>query len=107
LVSVIAVLLVAGFMQDGTSGLPETFVAVAFGLVFLIGDPVAGASTQLGRWVFGVLAGLLIVVFDTMAGPDVATAAIVFASLLASLFAPLIDHFAVALIVRRRRIAHG
>lgn len=107
LVSAIAVLLVAGFIQNGPSGVPETVIAVAFGLVFLIGDPVAGASTQLGRWIFGALAGLLIVVFDTMAGPAVAPAAIVFASLLASLFAPLIDHFAVAVVVRRRRSAHG
>lgn len=107
LVPAIAVLLVAGFIQGGASGLPETVIAMAFGLVFLIGDPVAGASTNHGRWVFGALAGLLIVVFDTMAGPAVAPAAIVFASLLASLFAPLIDYFAVAVIVRRRRTAHG
>ncbi|MCY0096671.1 RnfABCDGE type electron transport complex subunit D [Hoeflea ulvae] len=107
LVAALGVLAVAGFVQGQTGGLLETGTAVAFGLVFLIGDPVAAASTQLGRWVYGALAGLLILVFDSVAGPAVAPAAIVFASLLASLFAPLIDHAAVAVIVRRRRQAHG
>ncbi|AKH98993.1 Na+-transporting NADH:ubiquinone oxidoreductase, subunit NqrB [Hoeflea sp. IMCC20628] len=107
LVPVVAVLAVAGFAQGDISGFFETLIAVAFGMVFLIGDPVAAASTNLGRWVYGALAGLLIVVFDTLAGPAVAPAAIVFASLLASLFAPLIDYAAVAVILRRRRQAHG
>jgi Na+-transporting NADH:ubiquinone oxidoreductase subunit B len=107
LISVVAVLVVAGFAEGEISGFLETGIAVAFGLVFLIGDPVAAASTNLGRWFYGVLAGLLIVVFDTVAGAAVAPAAIVFASLLASLFAPLIDHAAVAVIIRRRRQAHG
>ena len=107
LVSVTVVLVIAGLMRDGASSLLSVSVTVVFGLVFLIGDPVAGASTNLGRWVFGALAGVLIVLFDTAAGPAITPAAVVFASLLASLFAPLIDHMAVALIVRRRRLRHG
>jgi len=106
-VSVTAVLAAAGLIQDGMGGLLITACTVAFGVVFLIGDPVAGASTNPGRWAFGVLAGLLIVLFDTAHGPAIAPAAVVFASLLASVFAPLIDHVAVALIVRRRRLRHG
>jgi Na+-transporting NADH:ubiquinone oxidoreductase subunit B len=107
LVSVTIVLAGAGLLQNDMDGLLTTAVTVAFGVVFLIGDPVAGASTNPGRWAFGVLAGLLIVLFDTANGPAVAPAAVVFASLLASIFAPLIDHVAVALIVRRRRLHHG
>jgi Na+-transporting NADH:ubiquinone oxidoreductase subunit B len=57
--------------------------------------------------VYGVLAGLLIVLFDTIAGPAIAPAAIVFACLLASLFAPLIDYLDVKLAVRRREARHG
>jgi Na+-transporting NADH:ubiquinone oxidoreductase subunit B len=106
-VSVAVVLVMAGLMQDGAGSLLTVAVTVMFGLVFLIGDPVAGASTNPGRWVFGALAGVLIVLFDTAAGPAIAPAAVVFASLLASLFAPLIDHMAVALMVRRRRLRHG
>lgn len=107
LASVAVVLAAASLMQDGASGLPAVATTIVFGLVFLIGDPVTGASTNPGRWVFGALAGLLIVLFDTVAGPAVAPAAIVFASLLASIFAPLIDHMAVSLMVRRRRARHG
>jgi len=107
LVSVTAVLVIAGLIQDGASGLPSIAVTAVFGVVFLIGDPVAGATTNPGRWVFGVLAGLLMVLFDTAAGPVIAPAAVVFASLLASLFAPLMDHMAVTLMVRRRRARHG
>ncbi|MGJ8571518.1 MAG: RnfABCDGE type electron transport complex subunit D [Hoeflea sp.] len=106
-VSVTIVLVGAVLVQDGVGGLLSAAVAVVFGLVFLIGDPVSGASTNSGRWVFGLLAGLLIVLFDTANGPAIAPAAVVFASLLASLFAPLIDHMAVALMVRRRRLRHG
>ena len=94
-------------IQNDTGGWLTTAVTVAFGVVFLIGDPVAGASTNPGRWAFGILAGLLIVLFDTANGPAIAPAAVVFASLLASVFAPLIDHVAVVLIVRRRRLRHG
>jgi len=107
LVSVAVVLAGAGLIQNDTGGWLTTAVTVAFGVVFLIGDPVAGASTNPGRWAFGILAGLLIVLFDTANGPAIAPAAVVFASLLASVFAPLIDHVAVVLIVRRRRLRHG
>jgi Na+-transporting NADH:ubiquinone oxidoreductase subunit B len=107
LASVAAVLIAVELARQGLSGLPMVLSTAVFGLVFLIADPVAAASTQLGRWVYGLLAGLLIVLFDTLAGSAIAPAAIVFASLLASLFAPLIDHLAVALIVRRRGRRHG
>jgi Na+-transporting NADH:ubiquinone oxidoreductase subunit B len=75
--------------------------ALAFGLVFLICDPIAAAATSLGRWIYGVLAGGLVVVFSPEAG--IAAQAIVFAALLAGLFAPLIDHLVVLDYVRRRR----
>lgn len=102
-----AVVIAAELARLGMSGLPMVLATAVFGMVFLVADPVAAASTQLGRWVYGLLAGLLIVLFDTLAGPAIAPAAIVFASLLASLFAPLIDHLAVALIARRRGRRHG
>lgn len=79
--------LVAGVALDPFTA----FVALAFGLVFLIGDPTAAASTGPGRWAYGLLAGALIVLF----GGPVAPAAIVSAAVLASVFTPLIDHLAV------------
>jgi Na+-transporting NADH:ubiquinone oxidoreductase subunit B len=107
LVTVGVVLIAASLARDGADSLPLVLTTAAFGLVFLVADPVAAASTQLGRLVYGVLAGLLIVLFDTIAGPAIAPAAIVFACLLASLFAPLIDYLDVKLAVRRREARHG
>ncbi|MCZ4291822.1 RnfABCDGE type electron transport complex subunit D [Hoeflea alexandrii] len=107
LASAAAALIAAELTRQGASGLPTVLATAPFGLVFLVSDPVAAASTQWGRWVYGVLAGLLIVLFDTLAGSAIAPAAIVFASLLASLFAPLIDHVTVTLIVGRRGRRHG
>ena len=84
-----------------------TGASLAFGLVFLICDPFGAASTNAGRWLYGALAGGLAVVFDTAPGAAVAPEAIVFAALLASIFAPLLDHAAVLVIARIRRRRHG
>ncbi|MDO9524697.1 MAG: RnfABCDGE type electron transport complex subunit D [Gemmobacter sp.] len=70
------------------------------GLVFLVGDPVAGASTNVGRWAYGLLAGALFVLLRLAGGIDLP--AIVFAALLASIFAPLIDQAVIWANVRRR-----
>jgi Na+-transporting NADH:ubiquinone oxidoreductase subunit B len=107
LVSAVAVLIAFGLARDGADSLLLVLTTAVFGLVFLVADPVAAASTQPGRLVYGGLAGLLIVLFDTIEGPAIAPAAIVFACLLASLFAPLIDYLDVKLAVRRREARHG
>lgn len=74
-------------------------VAISTGAVFLVADPTAASTTPLGRWLYGVLAGVLIVVFSP-AG-SITAEAVVAAALLASVFAPLIDHGAVLLHMRR------
>lgn len=77
--------------------------SLVFGLVFLVGDPVASAATRPGRWAYGLLAGGLAGLFGWagtgIAGPQT----VVFATLVASLFAPLIDHAAIAAQNRLRR----
>lgn len=107
LASVAVVLIAASLVGDGVGSLLMVLTTALFGLVFLVADPVAAASTQLGRLVYGILAGLLIVLFDTTEGPAIAPAAIVFACLLANLFAPLIDYLDVKLAVRQREARHG
>lgn len=76
-------------------------VALTFGAVFLICDPTSSAATPAGRLVYGALAGGLVVVFSPIEA--ITTEALVFAALLASIFAPLIDHLAVLLHSYRRR----
>ncbi len=78
---------------------------LAFSLIFLICDPTAAAVTNPGRWLHGLLAGGLIVLFS--GGSDMTTEAIVFAALTASIFAPLIDHLIILLHARRWRNAHA
>ena len=74
---------------------------LAFGTVFFATDPVAGAMTDTGRWAFGVLVGLLVIVIRVT--NPVYNEAILFAVFLASLFAPVIDFFVIELNIRRRR----
>jgi Na+-transporting NADH:ubiquinone oxidoreductase subunit B len=74
---------------------------LAFGTVFFATDPVAAAMTDPGRWAFGVLVGLLVIVIR-VTNPSY-NEGILFAVLLASLFSPVIDFIVVELNVRRRR----
>ena len=76
------------------------------GLVFLIGDPIAAACTNAGRWIYGFLAGGLLVLL-AHAGGDILSS-VVFAALLTAIFAPLIDQGVIWANVRRRarRLRH-
>lgn len=73
----------------------------AFGTVFLATDPTAAATTRAGRWAFGIIVGILTVVVR-LTNPSYFEG-VVFAILLASIFAPLCDHFVVERNIARRR----
>lgn len=70
-------------------------VAFMFGLVFLAADPVAAASTNLGRWIYGALFGATTALLAGAVAPRLEI--VVSAALLASMFAPLIDSAVLAL----------
>jgi Na+-transporting NADH:ubiquinone oxidoreductase subunit B len=61
----------------------------AFGMVYMATDPVSAAMTDTGRWIFGVLIGVMTVLIRVVnpAFPE----GIMLAILFANLFAPLID----------------
>jgi Na+-transporting NADH:ubiquinone oxidoreductase subunit B len=86
-------------LSVGSVDAPVVGTAIAFGLVFLICDPTAAAATNPGRWLYGLLAGGLIVLFSPT------TEGIIFAALIASIFAPLIDHVVVLAHAKRWKIA--
>jgi Na+-transporting NADH:ubiquinone oxidoreductase subunit B len=73
----------------------------AFGMVFMATDPVTAAQTDTGRWIFGILIGVLTVLIRVTnpAFPE----AIMMAILFANIFAPIIDHGVMWANVRRRR----
>ena len=77
----------------------------AFGTVFLATDPMAAATTRPGRWVFGLLVGVLTIIVR-LTNPAYFEG-VVFAILLASMFAPLCDYFVVERNIRRRQRAAG
>lgn len=80
---------------------------LVFGLVFLVADPVASASTQGGRWIYGGLAGGLTGLLGWAGAGIGSPQTIVFAALLASVFAPLIDYGVIATQSYLRSRRHG
>jgi len=72
----------------------------AFGAVFMATDPVSAAMTNQGRWVYGVLIGVMCALIRVVnpAFPEGMMLAILFGNL----FAPLIDYFVVQKNVKRR-----
>lgn len=85
-------------MPEGWSMFPEA--TLILGVVFLVGDPVAAACTNVGRWAYGILTGALVVLLGHEGGGVLAS--VVFAALMASIFAPLIDQAVIWANIRRR-----
>jgi Na+-transporting NADH:ubiquinone oxidoreductase subunit B len=72
----------------------------AFGAVFMATDPVTGAQTETGKWIYGFLIGILAILFRVLnpAYPE----GVMLAILMMNLFAPLVDHYIVRANIRRR-----
>jgi Na+-transporting NADH:ubiquinone oxidoreductase subunit B len=73
----------------------------AFGVVYMATDPVSGAQTNGGRWIYGLLIGVLAVLIRVVnpAYPE----GVMLAILLMNVFAPTIDYFVVRANIRRRQ----
>lgn len=72
----------------------------AFGIVFMATDPVSAAATRAGKWIYGILIGLLTVLIRIAnpAYPEGVMLAILFMNVMA----PAIDHFVLQAHIRRR-----
>ena len=72
----------------------------AFGIVYMATDPVTGPGMENARWVYGFLIGMLTVLIRVFnpAYPE----GIMMAILFMNLFAPLLDHAAIALRLKKR-----
>jgi len=73
----------------------------AFGLIFMATDPVSASMTETGKWVFGILIGVMVTLIRVLnpAYPEGMMLAILFANV----FAPLIDWFVIQANIRRRK----
>ncbi len=74
--------------------------SAAFGLVFMATDPVSASMTNTGKWIYGALIGVMIVLIRVVnpAYPEGVMLAILFGNV----FAPVIDWFVVRANVQRR-----
>ena len=77
----------------------------AFGTVYMATDPVSAAATDTGRWIYGGLIGVMIIIIRVInpAFPEGVMLAILFSNM----FAPLIDYFVVQANIRRRIKRHA
>jgi Na+-transporting NADH:ubiquinone oxidoreductase subunit B len=72
----------------------------AFGIVFMATDPVSAAQTIKGKWIYGLLVGVLCILIRVFnpAYPE----GVMLAILLMNVFAPTIDHYIIESNVKRR-----
>lgn len=72
----------------------------AFGIVFMATDPVSASQTEIGKWIYGFMIGLIVVLIrvSNPAYPE-ATMLVI---LLMNVFAPLIDYYVVESNIKRR-----
>ncbi len=72
----------------------------AFGAVFMATDPVTAAQTNKGKYIYGILIGMIAVLIRVVnpAYPE----GMMLAILLMNVFAPLIDHYVIESNIKRR-----
>ncbi len=72
----------------------------AFGAVFMATDPVSAAGTNTGKWIYGIMIGIMAILIRTVnpAYPEGMMLAILFMNV----FAPLIDYYVLKANMRRR-----
>ncbi len=73
---------------------------LAFGTVFMATDPVSSPFTHTGKWVYGALIGVLVILMRVVNPAYPETVMLVI--LLMNVFAPLIDYFVIQANVKRR-----
>lgn len=73
---------------------------IAFGIVFMATDPVSASQTETGKWIYGLLIGVLTIIIRVTnpAYPE----GIMLAVLFMNVFAPLIDYYVVQANKKRR-----
>ena len=103
--SVAGALLIGGIGQAaGITDIPFymqlLYGGFAFGTVFMATDPVTSCQTECGKWIYGLLIGMLCVIVRLF-NPGYAEG-MMLAILLMNTFAPLIDHVVVTTHINRR-----
>ena len=77
----------------------------AFGLVFMVTEPVSASHTNMGRYIYGGLIGVMVIMIRVInpAFPEGMMLAVLFGNV----FSPLIDYFVVQANIKRRAKRHA
>jgi Na+-transporting NADH:ubiquinone oxidoreductase subunit B len=77
----------------------------AFGTVFMATDPVSAAMTDMGKWWYGGLIGVMTILIRVInpAYPE----GIMLAILFGNVMAPLIDYFVIQANIKRRKARYA
>jgi Na+-transporting NADH:ubiquinone oxidoreductase subunit B len=77
----------------------------AFGVVYMATDPVTASQTNTGRWIYGFLIGMLVILIRVVnpAYPEGMMLAILFMNL----WSPLIDYYVAEANIKRRSLRHA
>ena len=72
----------------------------AFGAVFMATDPVSAAATETGKWIYGILIGIVLVIIRVAnpAYPEGMMLAILFMNVMA----PMVDHYVLQAHIKKR-----
>lgn len=73
-----------------------------FGTVFMATDPISAAKTKKGKWIFGIIIGLVTVLIRAL---SLFNGGMMFAILMGNTFAPIIDYFVKGAEDRKKRKA--
>lgn len=71
-----------------------------WGIVYMATDPVSSAATLPGKWIYGVMIGVLVVIIRV--GNPAFPEGVMLAILFMNVMAPMIDHYVVQAHIRRR-----
>jgi Na+-transporting NADH:ubiquinone oxidoreductase subunit B len=82
------------FWKSGVKGATDPVSALLsgsflFGLFFFATEPISASQLNEGRWIYGALIGVLTVIIRTFSGW---AEGMMFAILLANMFAPIMDY---------------
>jgi Na+-transporting NADH:ubiquinone oxidoreductase subunit B len=83
----------------------RTVGGFAFGTVFMATDPVSAAMTRTGKWIYGILIGVVTILVRSVspAFPE----GIMLAILLGNVMAPTIDYFVLQANIKRRKARYA
>lgn len=82
-----------------------TLGGFAFGMAYMATDPVSASMTNTGRWVYGALIGVMVVLIRVV--NPAFSEGMMLAILFSNMFAPLIDYFVVQANISRRNKRHA